>query len=146
MKVQQDLRKQLDTARKSKHKTAPDKQSFHHLVQSQTRMLEQQNVQQKMDDIRKQGDRLARFHTFQELAAFKRLVKMFMQEVVKDGLDIKLSHSFQLDGGNRKLILVKEVDGKLVELTEEMMHQEQKSVDLLGIIGEIKGLLVDMAF
>lgn len=146
MKVQQDMRNQLDTARKSKHKTAPEKQSFQHLVQSQARMLEEQSIQQKMNDISRQGDRLARFRTFREMATFKRLVKAFMHEVVKDGLDLYFSHSFQLDGGNRKLLLVKEVDGKLVELTDEMMQQEQKTVDLLGVIGEIKGLLVDMSY
>lgn len=146
MKVQQDMRNQLDTTRKNKHKASTEKQSFHHLVQSQARMLEEQNIQQKMDDISRQGDRLARFHTFRELATFKRLVKAFMQEMVKGGLDLQLSHSFQLEGGNRKLILVKEVDEKLVELTDEMMRQEQKTVDLLGVIGEIKGLLVDMAY
>lgn len=146
MKVQQSLRKSPDTARQKTQNKASDHDSFHYFMQSQTRALEQQNLEQKTDDIGNQGDRIARFRTFRELAAFKRLVKAFMQEVAQSGLELQQSHSFQLDGRNRQLILVKEVDEKLVELTDEMKHKEQKSVDLLALIGEIKGLLVDMAF
>lgn len=146
MKIGQELRKQLDTSRKNKQKKVSEHNSFHRFMQSRTRMPEQQTIQQKMDDIENQGERIARFRTFRELAAFKRLVKAFMQEVAKNGFDLQQSHSFQLDGGNRQFMLVKEVDKKLVELTDELMHQEQKSVHLLDIIGEIKGLLVDLAF
>ncbi|MEW9675324.1 DUF327 family protein [Lentibacillus sp. L22] len=32
----------------------------------------------------------------------------------------------------------------MTELTEAMMHQEKKTIDLLGIIGEIKGLLINI--
>lgn len=124
MKIQQDLRKRVDAAKKKTHTTSSEKQSFHHLVQSQSLLLEEPNIQQKIDEITVQGDRLLKFRTFRELAAFKRLVKAFMQKVVKGGLDLQLSHSFQLDGGNRQLALIKEVDGKLIELTEEIMHQE----------------------
>ena len=54
------------------------------------------------------------------------------------------SSSFGFDGTHSTLALVKEVDQKLVELTEQVMDHEKKTVDLLGLIGEIKGLLVNI--
>lgn len=43
-----------------------------------------------------------------------------------------------------KRSIVKEVDEKLLELTEVMMNQEKKAVNILGLIGEIKGLLINL--
>ncbi|MDY0394833.1 DUF327 family protein [Virgibacillus halophilus] len=36
------------------------------------------------------------------------------------------------------------MDEKLVKLTEDVLDQEKKTVDLLDTIGEIKGLLVNI--
>ena len=33
---------------------------------------------------------------------------------------------------------------KLIELTEEVVNQEKDAIDLLGRIGEIKGLLINL--
>lgn len=39
---------------------------------------------------------------------------------------------------------MKEIDDKLIQLTEEMMDQEKPAIDLLERIGEIKGLLINL--
>lgn len=40
--------------------------------------------------------------------------------------------------------VVQVVDEKLVELTEEVMSKEKNSLNILGKIGEIKGLLINI--
>ncbi|MDY7045089.1 YaaR family protein [Virgibacillus sp. M23] len=142
MKISQDLRTQPET--KYTRTTNEDNRSFQKTLQSQTLNLKQQELQVLMKSITMQGDKLARFRTFRDLAKFKRLVKGFLQEAVYSGLDLQKSHSFGMDRQNRKLMLVKQIDEKLVELTEEIMNQEKKTVDILGLIGEIKGLLVNI--
>lgn len=57
---------------------------------------------------------------------------------------MKTSKSFDLYGNSRTLGLVKEIDEKLIKLTEEMMDQEKPAIDLLERIGEIKGLLINL--
>ncbi|HLS08966.1 YaaR family protein [Lentibacillus sp.] len=144
MKVNPELQSKMDTARKAQLSPAESRQSFNGMVQSQTHELKQQEIQQLMKNITVQGDRLARFRSFRDLAKFKRMVKRFLQETVYDGLALQTSHHFSMEGRNQKLAIVKEVDERLVELTEEIMNQERKTVDLLGLIGEIKGLLVNL--
>ncbi|MGM8365502.1 YaaR family protein [Virgibacillus sp. W0181] len=141
MKISQELRSQMDT--KQQRSVTDPKQDFMRMVQSQTYQLKQEELQGLMKDITVQGEKLARFRSFRDLAKFKRMIKDFLQETVYKGLQLEQSHRFTMDGQN-KLALVKEVDDKLVELTEEMMNQEKKTVDLLGIIGEIKGLLINI--
>ncbi|WP_019378915.1 YaaR family protein [Virgibacillus halodenitrificans] len=124
--------------------TQADAKAFNQQLQSQVHHLGEQGLQQLIKDISLQGDKLARYRTFRELAKFKRMVKGFLQETVSKGFGLHTSHSFSMDGGSRQLSIVQEVDEKLVELTEEIMNQEKKSVDILGLIGEIKGLLINI--
>lgn len=142
MKIHQELRAQTETTYTSR--SANDTQTFNRMVQSQTQQIKQLELQQLVKNITLQGNKLARFRTFRDLAKFKRMVKGFLQEVVNNGFDLQKSNSFSLDGQNRNLAIIKQVDEKLIELTDEVMNQEKKTVDLLGLIGEIKGLLINI--
>lgn len=136
------MRSQLDT--KQLRTSTEDNQSFNKMIQSQTIKLKQQEIQHLMQEISIQGDKLDRSRSVRDLVIFKRLIKDFLEETVYNGLQLQTSHSFSFTGESRKLSIVKEVDEKLIELTEEIMNQEEKTVDLLGVIGEIKGLLVNL--
>ncbi|MFZ3578515.1 YaaR family protein [Virgibacillus sp. DJP39] len=144
MKISQDIRSQLEATNKQARSTFDGKQNFNGLVQTQSHKMKAQELQFLMKGITVQGEKLARYRSFKDLVKFKRMVKDFLQETVYNGLDLKQTHSFGLDSRNQKLSIVKEIDEKLIELTEELMNQEKKNVDLLGLIGEIKGLLVNL--
>lgn len=144
MKIGQDLRSQLDPSQKNIRPNSTGPQGFGQMVQSESQKMRQQELHRLMGDITKQGEKVARFRSFKDLAKYKRLVKSFVQESVQYGMDLKQSHSWGMDGQSRKLTIVQSVDDKLAELTDEVMNQEKKSIDVLGIIGEIKGLLVNL--
>ena len=142
MKIGQEIRTQTEP--NYTRTNVVESNSFQQSLRSQTQSLKQQELQQLMKNITLQGNKLARFRSFRDLAKFKRMVKSFLQETVSNGLDLEHSHSFSLDGQSRKLTIVKQVDEKLLELTEEIMNREKKTVDILGLIGEIKGLLINI--
>lgn len=141
MKISQELRTQMEA--KQPRSITDSKQNFSSMVQSQTNKLKQKELQSLIKSISLQGEKLARYRSFRDLAKFKRMIKDFLQETVHNGLYLDHSHRFTMEG-QTKLALVKEVDQKLVALTEDMINQEKKAVDLLGIIGEIKGLLINI--
>ncbi|WP_337017558.1 YaaR family protein [Oceanobacillus massiliensis] len=141
MKISNEM--QAKTEPKYTRQVSTDNPAFGKMVQSQTQSLKQQELQQLIKNITNQGNKLARYRSFRELAKFKRMVKGFLQETVHNGYSMQKSHSFGLNG-NRNLAIVKQVDEKLIELTEEIMNQEKKTVDILGLIGEIKGLLINI--
>lgn len=141
MKIAQDMRSQtINQIRPEKEAT----KSFQQLVQTQSYQIKQEEVQHLMTQIEQQGEKLARFRSFPDLVKFKRLIKDFLEKTVKNGLDLQTSHNFNFGGQSQPLAIVKEVDAKLIALTDDLMNQEKKAVDLLGIIGEIKGLLVNL--
>ncbi|RYG72712.1 DUF327 family protein [Lentibacillus lipolyticus] len=144
MKVSTDVQSQVETAAFKKTGSAEGNTSFQKIVQSQTQGLKKQELDRLMKDITLQGDKLARSRSFQDIVKFKRLVKSFLEKTVYHGFDLQKSRDFSMNGNSRQLAIVKQVDDKLIEITEEVMNQENKTVDLLGLIGEVKGLLVNL--
>lgn len=126
------------------HSKVEANQSFQQIVRTKTNELQKQEIEYLMDEITSQGDKLARFKHFQDLVKFKRLVKTFLEKTVYSGYELKSSYHFHFGEQGQKLAIVEKIDEKLIQLTEQMMNQEQKNVDLLAIIGEIKGLLINI--
>src|SRR5699024_3107267 len=118
VKISQEMRSQMET--KHTRPTVDGKHVFDKMVQSQTHQLKQQAVEQLMQEITQQGDKLARFRSFQDLVKFKRMVKSFLEETVSHGLTLKKSRQFSVDGQNRELTIINEIDDKLMTLTEEV--------------------------
>src|SRR5699024_1959870 len=80
----------------------------------------------------------------EELDKFKRMIKQFLNEAINSGLELDETRNFNSNSFSHKMTTVKEVDEKLIDLTEDLMDQEKKTVDLLGLIGEIEGLLINI--
>lgn len=126
-----------------KRQTPVNHQSFQQLVQSQTGELKTQELAQMIKQITEQGDKLSRYRSFRELVKFKRMVKRFLEKATSEGYLLEKKHSFGLQG-SRQLSTIKRIDEKLLQLTEDLMDEEKKNIDILGLIGEIKGLLINI--
>lgn len=142
MRINERSRSNIETKRvRSRQK---GQRTFEQMVQSQTVKLTEQELDRMIEDISVQGERLSRSRTVRDLVAFKRLVKIFLEKTVYKGYQLDISQNFSLQGNSQQLALVKEIDQHIVQLTETIINQESKNVDLLGLIGEIKGLLVNL--
>lgn len=135
---------QLESLKKREQPARVAAERFGTIVQQQTGQLKQAELQKLISDLTTQGQKVARFRSFKDLAKYKRMVKKFLKEAVDHGISLKQSHRFLLDGDNRKLMTIEKVDEKLLELTETVMDQEQPSIEILDLIGEIKGMLINL--
>ncbi|AUZ24812.1 YaaR family protein [Bacillus cabrialesii] len=144
MKINKDIRTFIDNKQLPSVKTSEITASFKTSMENQSSKLKFDQLTRLLSDIEAFGKRLTKSRNFKDLARFKGLVKRFVQEAVDSGLSHETSKSFDLYGNSRTLGLVKEIDEKLIQLTEEMMDQEKPAIDLLDRIGEIKGLLINL--
>ncbi|AUS12264.1 YaaR family protein [Bacillus stercoris] len=144
MKINKDIRTFIDNKQLPSVKTSEITASFKTSMENQSSKLKLDQLTRLLSDIEAFGKRLTKSRNFKDLARFKGLVKRFVKEAVDSGLSHETSKSFDLYGNSRTLGLVKEIDEKLIQLTEEMMDQEQSAIDLLERIGEIKGLLINL--
>src|SRR5690625_1834269 len=143
MKIRHEISSKID--QKPLNKRNEGQQDFEKVVKLESQRIKQQHVQRLMHDITILGEKIARFRSFQDLAKYKRMIKQFLQETVSNGLTLKESRNFTTTHQSHTLKTVQEIDEKLIELTEDMMDQEKKTVDLLGVIGEIRGLLINLS-
>ncbi|ATU25293.1 DUF327 family protein [Bacillus velezensis] len=144
MKINSDLRTFIEKKQQPAYKAAELSGTFKSSMDSQSSKLKFDQLSRFLTDIETFGKRLTKSRNFKDLAKFKGLVKRFVKEAVDSGLSHETEKSFDLYGSSRTLGLVKEIDEKLLQLTEEMLDQEKSAIDLLDRIGEIKGLLINL--
>lgn len=141
MKVSQEML--AKSGLKLQSKVQDTNQQFEKLVTQKTKEAKEVELKGLVEELTKAGERLSRFRSFQDLAKFKRMIKHFLKEAVHDGLQLREESSFHQQRMTH-VKTVEEIDEKVMELTEDVMDQEKSTVDLLGVIDEIKGLLVNV--
>ncbi|CAH0183363.1 YaaR family protein [Peribacillus frigoritolerans] len=144
MKINHDIPIKPDKSRQDAKQFQTGNGRFQQMVQTQDQKMQIQTLNRLIGDIEGAGQRLVRSRTFRELAKYKALVKRFVKEAVEYGLELKQSTSWNEYGQSRPLKTVETIDAKLVELSEEILNKEKSSLEILEMIGEIKGLLINL--
>ncbi|MEH6943596.1 YaaR family protein [Bacillus sp. JJ722] len=144
MKINQDIPVKLDKVQKEPKSSTPGNVRFSTVIHKQDQKMQFDSLNKLLVSIEGAGERLERSRTFKDLAKYKTLVKRFVKEAVHFGMELKQSQSWNQYGQTRQLKTVKTIDEKLVELTDQVMDKEKDSISILGQIGEIKGLLINL--
>ncbi|HJV45607.1 MAG TPA: YaaR family protein [Bacillota bacterium] len=118
--------------------------SFQKMLGSYSKDLTQERLQQILQEIDQQGQRLNDRRTFHELRKYKQAVKQFMDEVSKNGIGLEQGESWDLYGGNKTLKTIKIIDQKLLDLTNHVINEQSQGLSILDRIGEIKGMLINL--
>lgn len=139
----QNERPMQDTLSKVAAPPLKTSDSFSKQIGSKQEKLQSDELTHLLKKIDEEGQRLLNHQTVKDLTNYKKSVHKFVQEAVRYGLNTQTSRSWHQQAGSQQT-LVKKVNQKLIELTDEVLNKSSKSVDLLGKIGEIKGLLINL--
>lgn len=143
MKIQQS-QASPDLFKKDMQKGSIQK-GFQSAMNEASKELKGVALERLLTQIDEQGKVLTKERTLQNVTAYKRLVKQFLEEAVHHGLTLSEKNSTDRYGRHRTFKLVETIENKLVELQEEILDKEKDGVNLLSLIGEIKGMLVDLS-
>ncbi|BAU26216.1 hypothetical protein DFP93_1247 [Aneurinibacillus soli] len=119
-------------------------EEFDEVMQKRSRELDVEKLNKLIQQIDTQGERLNRSRTVKDLKEYKSLVKNFMEEAVKNGVALEERNGFSRRGRSKVYKIITEVDKKLNEVTDAVLKKEQKGINILDAVGEIRGLLVNM--
>jgi uncharacterized protein len=97
-----------------------------------------------MPHLEKQGQTLVQSRTIEHLRDYKKAVKEFVREAVNAGLQLSDKQSYHHSGSMKTHQIVEKVDQKLLELHDEVMGKEERGLEVLRLVGEIKGLLINL--
>jgi uncharacterized protein YaaR (DUF327 family) len=144
MKIGSDVRTTVEQRLQDGTKPSVQTGKFDTVVQAQQKKLQSEHLNTLLGKIDQQGQRLLKSQTLSDLREYKRLVKRFMKETVEFGMNLKKSRSWSGHGHMDTMHLIEKIDEELITLTDELVNREGKSIDILGRIGEIKGLLINL--
>ncbi|MBD2872863.1 YaaR family protein [Paenibacillus arenilitoris] len=120
--------------------------SFADVMVQQDANRTQEQLQQKLQDIQRQGDRLAKTMTVRELKLYRQMIKQFLEDTIRRGVVLKEVKGFDRRGRMKRYKLLDEIDATLVSMAEDLLDSEQGRIDLLNKIGEIRGMLINLLF
>lgn len=118
--------------------------SFTELMGSRRDQMNVERFNRLIQDIEDQGKVLSQTVTVGDLRKYKQLVKSFMEDAVKYGLKLEETRGFNRRGRPKVYKIVTEVDKKLLDLTNAVLNKQEKGLHILEMVGEIKGLLVNI--
>lgn len=135
----------LEMNRVEPKKTGPEaKVTFQEVIAKQREERVYARLTELIEKIDEQGKRLSEKRTVDELRKYKELVKEFMEDAVQYGLSLEERRGFNRRGRTKIYKIVKEVDRKLLDLTDAVLQQQKSGLEILRMVGEIKGLLVNI--
>lgn len=117
---------------------------FSNAMKKSQSKLHTDSLNQLMERVDAQGQKLANQRTLENLLNYKHAVKKFVGESVRHGLHLSDEQSQMSGGGMKSQQIIKVIDKKLVDIQDQLLNNEEEGIGTLGLIGEIKGLLINL--
>ena len=129
----------------TKTQTLPTDDTFKFTLASHVKEAElQAKLQNLMEAITMEGNKLAKRRDVKDMKHYRGLVKDFMNEIVSHSHSFSRENFLDKRGRHRVYGIIRLVDETLDELAQELMKDEKDNLAILSKIGEIKGLLLDI--
>lgn len=106
--------------------------------------LHNDSLSQLMGRVDAQGQKLANQRTLENVLGYKHAVKQFVSESIRYGLLLSDEQSQHPAGGMKSQQIVKVIDKKLIEIQDQILNNEEEGIGTLDLVGEIKGLLINL--
>lgn len=104
----------------------------------------QTRLQNLMEEITVQGQKLYKRRDVKDMKHYRGLVKEFLNEVVTHSHSFARENFLDRKGRHRVYGIIRLVDENLDQLAQELMRDEKDNLAILDKIGEIEGLLLDI--
>lgn len=118
--------------------------SFQEVMAKGREKINEEKLTRLLKDIDEAGKILAESRTVEDLRRYKALVKELMNDVVKYGVALEERRGFNRRGRTKIYKIITEVDKKLLQITDEVLKKESRGLSILDLVGEIKGLLINI--
>lgn len=126
---------------KAERKVISERKDFSQSFNQARQRKSEAELKQMIEDIHKKGNRLVITKTYGDVVAYKKLIKEYLESILKYMYDTKKDMSFWQ---TQYFVTVETIDQKLDELTKTLLNGEVENLNIAASIDEIQGLIVDM--
>ena len=115
---------------------------------STLKSLEGESTEKKLkvllDKIHEQGQKLSQRLDIKDLKDYKKLVSEFLTEAVSSSYEFSKESYLDRRGRHRVHVVVKKVNEKLDEVTQQVLSEEKDKLQIAASIEDIRGMLIDL--
>ena len=111
---------------------------------NQEESLSSEQLDKLLKQIDDQGARLSKTPTYDELKAYRTLIKNFVGEAVNNMYELHTQSGWDRMGRQKVYTTVRKIDKKLEEMAEKIRLGQSKQLDIIASHDAIRGLLVDL--
>ncbi|OCT13225.1 hypothetical protein A8709_00930 [Paenibacillus pectinilyticus] len=120
--------------------------NFSDIMQQQDEKYTHEQLSKMVQQITVQGDRLSRGMTVRDLLQYKLLIRQFLEETARRGVNLRDTKGWDRRGRSKRYKLLEEIDQELLAMADELLENEQGRIEILQRIGEIRGMLINLLF
>ena len=104
----------------------------------------QNTLKVMMEEITMQGDKISKKRDIRDMKKYREMIKGFMNEVVSRSHTFERENFLDRKGRHRVYGIIKLVGQRMDELAQELVKDEKDNIKILGMVGDIQGLLLDI--
>lgn len=105
----------------------------------------QETLTRMIEDITEQGNKIANHMDVRDVRMYRTMISDFLGEVVANSHKFSRDNFLDRRGRHRVYGMVRLVNQKIDELARELIRAEANHLEILEKVGEIQGLLLDIA-
>lgn len=125
-------------------KTRNQSLKFKDALDNEIDKVQKDTLKELISDIDNSALALKSELNIENLLSYKKKVKQFLHSAIENIYKRTKRETVDLGGRKKIFTIVEKINKKLEKLTEDFIKDNKKNVELLKMIDEIKGLLIDI--
>ena len=126
------------------HRAASLDSDFASELEDQQGNMTREQLQQMLEEIDAQGQRLTNTPTYDELKSYRSLIKNFVGTVVSQMYAVNTQAGWDRMGRQKVYTTVRKIDRELENMAEKIRLGQTKQLDIVASHDAIRGMLVDL--
>lgn len=111
---------------------------------AKTQRMQEQELAQFLAKLSDQGQKLSKSLSLSDLADFRSLVKSFLRSTFGQSRQLQEETFWDYGGRPKVMARISRIDHALEELGRKVLTEQDKPLEILKKIDEIRGLIVDL--
>lgn len=104
----------------------------------------QEKLSSMMGEIVEQGRRIKKHMDIRDMRHYRELIKGFLNEIVNRSHHFSRENFLDKRGRHRVYGIIRLVDENMDKLAEKLLEDEKEGIDIISLVDEIQGLLLDI--
>lgn len=118
--------------------------AFSEVLQTEAVEVRDIDLAAALEEVEEYAQRLRESPILENLLRYKKKVRAILLFLVEQSYDVRENAVYDFQGRRRLLVLVESIDQRLEDLTRDFLSRQTSSLDLVGRLDEIRGLLLDL--